>query len=416
MNDRNEKILLSTALSNKKCLNEIIVLDSKDFSNNANSIIFNTICEMNKMNDNIDIATLRLKIIEDGNYEKIGGDIYLLELIKEWTTPHYQQIINNIKQNSGKRKIIKIFEETSKNLGSLTIDEIDENIQSQMKEIQARNIKKIESIVEITNQGIDELLKDSNFVKTGFIDIDNKQSGFYGSELIILAARPGMGKSALALQIARNVVEQEKDVLFFTLEMTKKETILRILSELSNIELHRIRSKKIDHKEKTILTHNLKKIGEKYNRLYVIDNISNLTEMRAIIKKYNDTLDLGLIVIDYLQLINHEKGSKERHLQIGEISRALKTLSQSLGVPVLALSQLNRGVETRTCKVPLLSDLRESGSLEQDANVVIFIHQEEGEKDLHEIIFAKSRNSGTGRIRIIFEKEFVRFKDYKGLL
>lgn len=406
-----ERVILSTAITNKNALNELVQLEKEDFCDNSNQIVFSAMQKLNDAGCRIDSPTLRQSLQDDNNYKKIGGDKFLVRLISENTTVNYKKMIEQIREYSNKRKIYTLNNKVKENISNLTIDEIDEKIKQGMSEIQLVNIEKLVSAKDLVDTGLDRILESNNFSKTGIKDLDHKINGLYDTELIVLGARPSVGKSALALQFAKNMAAEGKKVIFFSLEMPNKETMLRILADKSNYPLNYIRKNNLNLKDKEILKNNLKKIAIDMPYLYLVDNAYNLSMITSIIKKHTELHDIDAVFIDYLQLIEHKTGAKERHLQIGEITRRLKILANDIKIPIVVLSQLNRAVDTRTNKVPLLSDLRESGSIEQDANVVLFLHQDEdNEKDI-DIIVAKARNGEIGRIRANFQKAFCRFSN-----
>ena len=252
-------------------------------------------------------------------------------------------------------------------------------------------------------------------LETGLHDLDNFLQGLKNSDFIILAARPSMGKTAFALNIASYLaIEKDISVAFFSLEMSSSQLIHRIFSSRGLIKMTNLKLGKLNNE----MTQDLINISNKLSRskLIIQDDIFNLTVLRSVSRKLKRENDIKLIIIDYLQLLEGTR-RENRNLEISEISRSLKILAKELDIPIIALSQLSRSVESRQVKKPMLSDLRESGSLEQDADIVMFLYREDyynpetENKNITDVIIAKNRNGPTGTIPVYFHKEYVRFQD-----
>ena len=283
-------------------------------------------------------------------------------------------------------------------------------IVTKVDNIQGQTLKAYMDIENIINHK-DELLG----LETGLYDLDNFLQGLKNSDFMILAARPSMGKTAFALNIASHLsIKKDTPVVFFSLEMSSNQLIHRIFSSRGLIPLFNLKSGNLDdaHTQKLIKVSN--KLSQ--SKLIINDEISNLMSLRSISRKLKRENDIKLIIIDYLQLLEGTR-RENRNLEISEISRSLKILAKELDIPIIALSQLSRSVESRQIKKPMLSDLRESGSLEQDADIVMFLYREDyynpetENKNITDVIVAKNRNGPTGTIPVYFHKEYVRFQD-----
>lgn len=425
-----EKALLGNILSEEEALFEVMESITPDmFYLKSHRQIYSTILELAQNGISIDQITVSDKLETNGLLEKIGGFEYIDELI------NYNSILSNtteyIKVIIEKYKLRKIIEASNKMLKQAYSKE------EKTQEILSAAEKLILGLDDDTKsdklmtfrENLDVLmfeLEETNKVKgklagasTGFPDLDKKISGLKGSNLLILAARPAMGKSALAVNIATNVARiEKKPVLIFNLEMSKTEIIKRILSSESRIENNKIATLSLNSDELETVAHTQDNIAN--YPIYISDSSDvNILEIKSKARKLKEKEGLGLIVIDYLQLItplNKSRGSREN--EISEISRGLKKIAMELNVPVLALSQLSRSVEKGESKKPGLADLRESGAIEQDADVVFFIYREgyynpEAEGgNIAEIIIAKNRAGSTGSVELVWTGEYTRFDSY----
>ncbi len=403
------------------------LLTPGDFYDPRHSEIYQACVELYEKNMAIDVLTVTNRLSEKSLVEKAGGASYLSQLVA--AVPTASHVVNYAlivrKKGSLRRLIQSASEITSlayKEEGEIEdiLDSAEQKLFGVSQQHLHQNFQPIVSILHSTFERIDELHREKGKLRgvpTGYIDLDNLLGGFQKSDLIILAARPSMGKTSLALDIMRQVaVNQKQGVGIFSLEMSKDQLVDRLLSSQSDVNLWKIRTGHLKDDD-------FEKIGEAMGVLseapiYIDDSAgSNIMEIRTKARRLQSEHDVGLIVVDYLQLM--EGRSQENRVQeVSEISRSLKILARELNVPVLALSQLSRGVENRPDKVPQLSDLRESGSIEQDADVVMFIYREDMYKgkdsrrpNIAEIHIKKHRNGPTGQVDLFFDADKTSFKN-----
>lgn len=424
-----ESIISAILIDNNTLLDVIEILAPEDFYRSAHQKIYGAIIDLFDKTEPIDLVTLANRLKEKGQLEEIGSASYLARLVD--TVPlavnaqHYAKIVHD---KASLRRLIeksnaivkRCYEERGNaddviDFAEAAVFEITENKSQQafypISKIILGNIETLEE-----KQGNRSLVTG---VPTGFSHLDNLTSGLQNSDLIILAARPSMGKTALALNIARNAaVEANIPVAIFSLEMSKEQLSLRMLCSEARIDSSRLRSGFFSMEDWRRLTDAAGLLSE--SPIY-IDDSASLTAMdiRAKARRLKMDKNIGLVIIDYLQLMQGRASAERRDLEISEISRALKALAKELSLPVLALSQLNRMLEQRTDKRPRLSDLRESGALEQDADVVAFIYRDEvynREEDnpsrgVAEILLSKQRNGPTGDVYLAFLNSFTRFEN-----
>ncbi len=423
-----EAAVLGSILINPESMNKIVeILEVDYFYSPQNKLIYEGAFNLYNQNKPIDALSLAEYFKARNQLDDIGGIEYLGELgLDTVITSNVEYYAEIIKENAIKRKLISagqiIIEETFKNPDSKSSLEM---AQKTLFEIaQQKNSQDVKLISNLLIQAADKLEYQYNNKGTytgtpsGFYDLDNLLAGFQKSDLIILAARPSMGKTAFALNIAQNVgIVQKIPVLIFSLEMSGLSLTQRILCSEAEIDAQRARTGELKDNEWL-------KIADVINDLQqapiLIDDSSGVTlsDIRAKARKVKIKYpDLGLIIIDYLQLID-DKTTSDRYQAISSISRGLKSLARELEVPVIALSQLSRKVEDRNSKVPMLSDLRESGAIEQDADVVMFVHREgyyEKEnpelKNKAQIIVAKQRNGPTDTVDLLFFGAYTKFKN-----
>ncbi|MCX7879876.1 MAG: replicative DNA helicase [Ignavibacteria bacterium] len=429
--DAEMAVLGSMLLDNAAIIRAVELLSKESFYIQKNQLIFETIVAMFEKGTQVDILTLTEELKKKGQFETIGGEQYLTDLLSIVPTAENVEYYGKIVQEKYiKRALIstagKIIFNCFDDSGD-ALEEVD-NAEKMIFEIAERrfaknylNIKKlIFGAIDSLTHLIESDKKGITGVPTGFIDMDRYLGGFQKSDLIIIAARPSVGKTAFALSIARTVaVDYNIPVGFFSLEMSAQQLTMRLISSQTGINNHKIRTGNINRKElKTIID----KITKLSNApLYIDDSPRiNLLELRAKARRMKTEHKVGLIFVDYLQLIDPPKAeSREREISI--ISRTLKQIAKELDIPIVALSQLNRSVETRANKRPQLSDLRESGSIEQDADVVLFIYRpeiydikiwsdtKEPTEGTAEIIIGKQRNGPTGSFRVVYFKDTLRF-------
>lgn len=427
-----ERSVLGALMLDKDAIVKIAdLLKPEDFYNNTHQTIFETALELYEKNEPIDVLSLSNILEEKKKLKDIGGSSYLATLVN--TVPsasnitHYAKVVQ---KKSVLRKLINAASEIEEmgyeDSGSVdkVLDEAEQKIFAVSQKFIKKDFAPIKNILEAAFERIDNLHKgDKQFrgVPTGFIDLDEKLSGLQSSDLIIIAARPSIGKTTLALDIARQIgVIHKVPVGLFSLEMSSDQLIDRMLAAEADIDLWRLRTGKLRTDEDS---DDFQKIGEAMGVLseapIFIDDTGNLNimEMRTMARRLQAEHKLGLIIIDYLQLMEGRyRGGDNRVQEISEISRNLKQLAKELNIPILALSQLSRQVESRPDQRPKLSDLRESGSIEQDADVVLFIYREDRvkpdspNKNVAEIIIAKHRNGPVGTIQLYFKENSTTFK------
>lgn len=425
---------LGCAFLNKEALDKVCEeLTSSMFYDEKNAKIFEVLSSLRNKEIAVDITTVTNELEKSGNgLSTVGGYSYLTEVIDSVATPaNINYYINIIFEKFILRTLINkssnIIEECYDE--SEDLNSIVENAEKSILEVNSgRMVKEIKPIQEVlvkAQQELEFLAKnggDVTGVPTGFYDLDKRTTGFHGNELIIIAGRPGMGKSALAINMATKMaVNYKKSVALFNLEMGSTQIVNRMLSSVGQINSQKLRTGKLDHTD-------WKKYNETLSLLadtkFFIDDTPGITvsEIRSKCRRLkNSDKGLDCIIIDYLQLISSSnKYSGQRTNEVSEISRDLKKLAMELEVPVIALAQLSRGVEQREDKRPLMSDLKESGSIEQDADIVMFLYCDDYYKfkskdrpqlSPTELIISKHRSGGTGTIDLIFERTYTNFKN-----
>lgn len=416
-----ETELLGAILNNpESILDAVGVVNANDFYKESHKYIFSTMEKMFKNNIRIDLVTLAEELGDI--LPKSGGITYISELAGSIVNFNVKEYSAIIKEKSNKRKIIKLCEmlkeksfqdvETSQSL----IDEIEE----QLFKINLNKENRIESfnkILESTVTNIEDVCKNKDLNKgvtgidTGFRDLNRMTGGLQNQDLIIMAARPSMGKTTLAVNIATSV-SKTKTVAIFSLEMSKEQIARKVLASQTHIDLLKINTGNLDSRDWESIG---KTTGPLANNKLFIDDTGALgvAEIKAKSKKIKLQHGLELIIVDYLQLITSR--GENRTQEISKISRGLKQIAKDLDVPVIALSQLSRAPETRTNHRPMLSDLRESGSIEQDADIVMFLYRDEyynketEEKNIAECIFGKSRNGKVGTVKLAWLGQYQKF-------
>lgn len=405
----------------------LLYLPPEAFYREAHEIIYRAVLSLYDKDIPVTIATVPELLRKTEKLDQAGGVNYLLELLESiGTSAAWEYHKNQILGAYAKRKTIEVcsnvleslFHTYSSNDEALEI--LDRHVTDNYSVNRKTNLTHIR---DIANEGFKELERVSlsegmiTGLDTGFIDLNRYTAGFQPSDLIILAARPSMGKSALALNIAYNISKQKKTSAIFSLEMSNIQIFNRIISFDSVIDSKKIKTGQLRDSDWTNITHSAGNM--EHLPIYVDDSLNiNITEMRSKLKYLSKRTDIDLIIIDYLQLMSGAK-TESRQLEISEYSRGLKGLAKDFNVPVLCLSQLNRKLEERSNKRPIMSDLRESGSIEQDADVILFIYRDEvyykttdETRNIAEIIIAKQRNGEIGKYKMTFLKELTLFKDY----
>ncbi len=420
-----EQAVLASILIDDKALDKIIhLLGVGDFYYPPHKLIFKELIDLAHNNKPLDIVTLVSSLNDKNLTEKAGGVEYISELVN--IIPNSANIVhyaNIVKDKSLLRALIDFSSEIAEKSYSYTgeisnlVDEAEKHIFS-LAEFKLKNeIQPIGSIVKDTFEILEKLYgrnEQITGIPTGFIDLDKITNGLQKSDLIIIAGRPGMGKTAFAMNLALNTCSKyDKAAAVFSLEMSAGQLVQRLLASEAKIESTKLRNGRLNNDE----WQRLASVGSELNdlKLFLDDTpaISSM-ELRAKCRRLKREYNLDLVIVDYLQLMSGSR-AESREQQISEISRALKALAKELNIPVVALSQLNRGVENRTDKRPVPSDLRESGAIEQDADIIMFLYRDEiyhpdtKFPGIAELIVAKHRNGPTGTIKLAFLEQFTRF-------
>jgi replicative DNA helicase len=422
-----EKMVLSCLLINSEAIEitiPILSIDAFYFQNHQE--IYKSIILMYENKIPIDILTLITFLQDQGILENVGGIKVLIELISQIPNFIYlEEYIRLIKDKFIRRSLIKVGYEivNSGYITNIPLENILNDLENKLLNFTSEmKTQRLFSSAEVLKNIFLELKEKSLNPKlfglaSGFYELDSLTQGFQKSDLIIIAGRPSMGKTALGLNIAINVIQESKlPVLFFSLEMSKEQIMYRLLSMETEIDQIRLRSGKLNQKD-WLKVNEIIKIFSKFPLF--IDDTSNLStqdirsEIKTIIFEQNQ---IGLIIIDYLQLMQNSKGKSENRVQeLSQITRSLKTLAKEFNVPIIALSQLSRNVENRIDKKPILSDLRESGSIEQDADMVLMLYQNkssnviDNDYQLIDLIIEKQRNGPIGNVKLKFDQKRTKF-------
>lgn len=401
------------------------IISGSDFYEQQYMILFDTMVELSNEGKPVDLITLQNRLKEKDVPAQVSSLEFIRDLVAAVPTSanvrYYAQIVRD---KSVLRRLIKSAEETANEcyLDKESLDSIIEKAEKAVFNIvQNRGSKEFTDIKDVVLRSIDSIeaaAKNQGSVTgvaTGFYDLDYKTAGLQPSDLILIAARPSMGKTALALNIAEYVaLKSNITTAIFSLEMSQDQLVKRILSMNSRVDSQAIRTGNLSNDDWTSLMESARIIG---NSNLVIDDTSaiSVSEMRSKCRKLKMEKNLGLIIIDYLQLMSGSKRSESRQQEISEISRSLKSLAREINVPVVALSQLSRAVESRPDKRPMLSDLRESGAIEQDADVVMFIYRDDyynhdtEEPGVSEVIIGKQRNGPVGTVKLAWLAQYTKF-------
>ena len=422
--------MLGGILLENEAMNVVLeVLSVDDFYSEANAKIFEAMSELFRRNQPVDQVTLREALVHGSKLAAVGGDEYLLSLTNTIpTVSNIQAHARIVREKSVVRSLIQVCHEvTSRGYGEYGaveefLDEAESSIFAVARERARNPYEHVKEVVMRTFQEIHETANRGEAITglpTGFSQVDKLTAGMHAGDLIIVAGRPGMGKTSFALNVAHNACQTAKaPVAVFSLEMPKGQLVRRLLGSEARVDGNRIRTGQL-HKE------DWPKLADAAGTLSElpiwIDDTPAITllELRAKARRLRSEVGLGLLVVDYLQLMRSGSRNDSREQEISEISRSLKALAKELEIPVIALSQLNRGVESRGVKDkrPQLSDLRESGAIEQDADTIWFIYRDEvynrdsDDRGIAEIIIGKQRAGPTGTCRVRFFNEFTRFDD-----
>lgn len=422
-----EQAIIGSMLTDKDAVIAAVeILREQDFYREDNRIIYSAILNLYNRSEPIDIITLKAELKSMGKLEAVGGLEYIVQLPDRVpTTSNVEQYIKIVEEKSMLRALIKTADELI-TLGYDPTQEVEQVIDTAEKKIfevmQKKNQKGYSSMKDIlidTFTQLEQLYNQKEMitgVPTGFADLDYRTSGLHNSDLILVAARPAMGKSAFALNIATHAAVRGKvPVAIFSLEMSKEQMANRILCSEAMVDSAKVRTGKIDDEEWGKLAAASGELSEA--GIYIDDTPGiSVMEIRAKCRKMKLEKNIGLVVIDYLQLVqgsNRKGGSREQ--EIAEISRSLKILAKEINVPVIALSQLSRAPEQRVDHRPMLSDLRESGSIEQDADIVMFLYRDDyynedtDKKNIAEVIIAKHRSGATGTVELLWLGNYTKF-------
>ncbi|TVX70921.1 replicative DNA helicase [Streptococcus pneumoniae] len=429
-----QSVLGSVFISPESLITLADELTPDDFYKPANKIVFKTMLSLFEKGEPIDATTMVSALTNQGDISKIGGMNYVVELVNSTPTSknveHYAKLV---KEKATLRKMIADLSDSLSNAyqGDVSIDDIIAKTEKSMLDISNQNtgtgFRNVADILDTHMQMVETRSQTDGVVtglSTGFVGLDKITTGLHKDNLIILAARPAMGKTALALNIAQYIaVKEKKPVAIFSLEMGAESLIERMLASEGMVEGYHLKTGNLSVEEWSRLVHAQ---GNLYDAPIFVDDTAGIriSEIRSKARKLAQEMGgLGVIIIDYLQLITGSKGENRQQV-VSEISRELKILAKDLKVPVIALSQLSRAVEQRQEKRPMLSDLRESGSIEQDADIVAFLYRDayyqkeqtdsQEANNVTELILEKNRHGSLGTVKLYFHKEYTKFSSVEG--
>ncbi|MCP4576982.1 MAG: replicative DNA helicase [Deltaproteobacteria bacterium] len=425
-----EQAVLGGVLLNNDAMNQLMdILSPDDFYRQANATIFEGMTLLYNESEPIDVITLSEALTRKSQLEMVGGIDYLAVLVQSVSTSagivYHAEIIRH---SSVRRQLIS----ECSNISELCFQE-QEDAEGLLEKAEQTIFNIAESQIKEGFQGLNQVIKGSmervvkageskgflTGITSGFDHFDRLTAGLQPSDLIIVAGRPSMGKTALALNMGYNAAKStKKGIAVFSLEMSKQQLGIRLLGFESRIDATRLRTGRLKKDEWQELIDSADRLSE--IPIYIDDSSAiSVLEMKAKCRRLKKRGELGLVIVDYMQLIQGRRSAESRQLEMSEISRGLKGLAKDLDIPVMALSQLNRKVEDRPNKRPQLADLRESGAIEQDADVIVFIYrdefynpQSEESRNIAEIIIGKQRNGPTGSVKLTFLKELTRFENF----
>ncbi|MDQ4149131.1 MAG: replicative DNA helicase [Actinomycetota bacterium] len=422
-----ESVLGACLLSKEAVANVLEMVRPDDFYKPAHTEMFNAILELYGRGDPIDAVTLAEELRRRGTLESLGGKPYIFTLVQTVPTAssatHYARIVE---ENALLRRLIDAAQQISDLAYGVpedvetAIDFAEDLVYRVSQRRDAQDFQALRELLTENMEMVEKLYERGSVVTgipTGFTELDNITAGLQPSNLVVIAARPAMGKSALAVSIAQHVaVDQSLPVVLFSLEMSKMELVQRLMCSEARVDSSRLRRGALQDADWPKLSHALGRLAE---APIFIDDTASITimEMRAKCRRLKAKHGLGLVIVDYLQLMQPHPGrrSENRVQEVADISRSLKILARELDLPVIAVSQLSRNVEHRTDKRPLLADLRDSGSIEQDADIVLFIYRDEvynpdsTQKGIAEIHVAKHRNGPIGKVDLAFLEHYAKF-------
>ncbi|MBQ3599681.1 MAG: replicative DNA helicase [Lachnospiraceae bacterium] len=401
------------------------ILQGDEFYQQQYGVLFETMVELHNEGKPVDLVTLPEKLKEKDLPPELSSIEFIRELLSAVpTSTNVKYYANIVREKAVLRRLIKVTEGIANScyMGKEPVEDILASTEKQVFDVlQNRSSGDFVSIKDVVIQAIESIEKAAKTsgkvtgVPSGFYDLDYKTAGFQPSDLILVAARPSMGKTAFVLNVAEHAVIRENvATAIFSLEMSKEQLVKRILSMNSKVDSQAMRTGDLQDEDWIKLVESAKKIGS--SGLIIDDTPGiSISELRSKCRKYKLEHNLGMVIIDYLQLMSGGKHSESRQQEISEISRSLKALAREIQVPVIALSQLSRAVEQRPDKRPMLSDLRESGAIEQDADVVMFIYRDDyynkdsEEAGVSEIIIGKQRNGPTGTVKLAWLSQYTKF-------
>jgi replicative DNA helicase len=425
-----ERSVLGSVLIDKNAVLKIVdVLESLDFYHPHHQEIYECMVELFEKGEPIDILTVSTRLKEKKKLKEIGGADYLTELVSIVpTSAHIEHYAEIVRENRVRRDLIQASSEINEQAldhddFETLLDKVEERVFGISSRSKAQKFIHVKDDLPVAYERMENLHrgegKKLRGVATYFHDLDNLLSGFQKSDLIILGARPSFGKTTFALDIARQAALNGQSIGVFSLEMSRDQVIDRLIAAQAQIPLWRLRTGRLNEEmDFALIQKALDEISK--TKLFVDDTPSpNILQMRSMARRLQVESGLDMLIVDYLQLIRPRTGSESMVAQVTEISRGLKSLARELSIPILALSQLSRAVDQREGKVPRLSDLRESGSLEQDADVVLFLYRKdrssidtpEEEQNIVEVIIAKHRNGPQGTVKLKFDPEKVTFRN-----
>ncbi len=424
-----EKSVLGCLMLDKNAISRVAdFLNGQDFYSKKHQSTYEAILGLFEKGESIDLLSVATALKEKGQLKECGGNSYLTELINFVpTASHVSSYAKTVQKNRILRDLIACGQEIN-TMGyqedkdvEMLLDQAEQKIFGIAQGSLTQKFVPVKDTLEEAFERIDKLSKNKTGIRgvaTGFANLDNIVSGLQKSDFILLASRPSMGKTSLALNVASNVATKEKiPVGIFSLEMSKDQLTDRLLASMSNVDLWKLRTGRLstDSDDFTRIQDSMGLLSEA--PIYVDDAAApNIVQMKAMARRLQARHGLGLIIVDYLQLMQPRSDSTSIVQQVTEISRSLKAMARELDVPVLALSQLSRAVEQRIPQIPRLADLRESGSLEQDADLVLFIYREDryredtSRKNIADIIVAKHRNGPVGKAELYFDDQRATFR------
>jgi replicative DNA helicase len=427
-NEAEQSVIGAILIENEALLKSIEIIHPEDFYRESHRLIFQSMIELFEKNEPADLITLTEHLRNKNKLEEVGGASYLTTLCDQIpTAANIEYYAKIVKEKAVLRRLISCATEIATR-GYSNQDEVGELLDFAEKsifDIAEDQIKSsvypLKEILKASFKTIEKLYNKKELitgVATGFTELDQITSGFQPSDLIIIAGRPSMGKTAFCLNIAQNAAYESKiPIVIFSLEMSKEQLALRMLCSEARVDAHKMRSGFLTESDWPKLTRGAGRLSE--TKIFIDDTPGmGVLEMRAKARRLKSEHGLGMVIVDYLQLMRGRSTIDSREQEISDISRSLKALAKELKLPVVALSQLNRRVEDRAVKKPQLADLRESGAIEQDADVILFLYRDEvynpdsQDKGSAEIIIGKQRNGPTGEIRLAFIDRYTRFENY----